>query len=287
MKNFSYLFLFLFVLAFISCSGDSTEKQQDTVITDSVSTSVQDTTPVTVSDTTKFKFDFAVANIPSPASIIQEYKSWGVNYDAGLLNDPKKFSTYTQDFQKSINLGVYNLDLAYAISNDKGSDVMQYLKSTLSLADALGIRNAVSAMVGKRAESNIGNKDSLFKILDEIFVKSDTYLRTNDRVNTAALIFTGAWIEGLNLTCKLSEKISDPKIKLAAYKHLWEQRFHLGNIINLLNDFKDKKECSDLAASLKKIHEEITAIKKPEDFKEKEFSSISSKIYALRESLIK
>ena len=245
----------------------------------------KDTTPVTVDDTTKFKFDFAIANIPSPANSMQELGTWGVAYDNSILNSPKNVSKYTTEYQRSINLGVYNIDMAYAMVNEKGPDVLQYMKNILVISDALGLKGAVDMMVGKRAESNLNSKDSLFKILDEIFVKSDSYLRTNERVYTAAVVFAGSWMESLYLTCKINEQVTDPALKEKARKHLWEQRLHLGNLINLLGDYKDKKECAELIKDLKPIHEEITAIKQPSEMSDEKFKSISAKLTALRNKL--
>ena len=273
-------------LIITSCGGGKDHENANDAA-DSTEVAVKDTTPYTVSDTTKFKFDFAIANIPSPASMIQDLSKWGVPYDNSILNDPKKGSGYTTEYQRSINLGVYNIDMAYAMVSDKGPDVLQYMKNILTLSDALGLKGAVDVMVGKRAESNLNNRDSLFGILDEIFVKSDSYLRTNERVYTAATVFAGSWLESLYLTSKISEQVTDPKLKEAAHKYLWEQRFHLGNLINLLGDYKDKKECADLIKDLKPIHEEINAIKQPSEMTDAKFKSISSKIYALRHKLTK
>ncbi len=267
-----------------SCGGGK-ENENAAEGVDSTTAVVQDTTPVTVNDTTKFKFDFAMANIPSPANTMQDLTTWGVAYDNSILNDPKKGSQYTTEYQRSINLGVYNIDMAYAMVNEKGPDVLQYMKNILIISDALGLKGAVNAMVGKRAESNINSKDSLFRILDEIFVKSDTYLRTNERVYTAAGVFAGSWLESLYLSCKIGEKVADAKLKEVSRKQLWDQRFHLGNLINLLGDYKDKKECAELIKDLKPIHEEITAVKQPTDFSDEKYKSVSSKIYALRDKL--
>ena len=142
-------------------------------------------------------------------------------------------------------------------------------------------------MVGKRVESNMSNKDSLLKISDEIFVKSDSYLRTNERVYTASSIFAGSWIESLYLTCKIAESIKDPAAKEKAYKHIWDQRFYLKNLTDLLAEYKDKKECVTLNDELKKIHTEIDAIKDPSNLKDTEFKSISEKIYKVRNSIVK
>lgn len=245
----------------------------------------KDTVAVTVNDTTKFKFDFAIANIPSPANSMQELAAWGVPFDNSILNSPKNFSKYTTEYQRSINLGVYNIDMAYAMVSNKGPEVLQYMKNILMISDALGLKGAVDMMVGKRAESNLNSRDSLFKILDEIFVRSDSYLRTNERVYTAATVFAGSWLESLYLTCKISKQLTDPALVEKSHKHLWEQRLHLGNLINLLGDYKDKSECADLIKNLKPIHEEISAIKQPEEMNADKFNSISSKIFALRNKL--
>ncbi len=287
MTSTSKLFVLgLSSMVLVSCGGGK-DHDSSTEVADSTATVVQDTTPVTVADTTKFKFDFAIANIPSPASTLQDMATWGVSYDNSILNDPKNGSKYATEFQKSINLGVYNIDMAYAMVNEKGPDVLTYMKNILILSDGLGLRGAVSNMVGKRAESNLNSKDSLFKILDEIFVKSDSYLRTNERVYTAASVFAGSWIESLYLNCKIGEAMTDASKKEQAYKHLWDQRFHLGNLVLLLTDYKDKKDCADLIKELKPIHEEITAVRQPSEMTDAKFKSIASKIYTLRDRMIK
>ena len=89
------------------------------------------------------------------------------------------------------------------------------------------------------------------------------------------------------LTCKVTESLPDAADKEKGYKHLWDQRFYLKNLTDLLNDYKDKKECVALNNELKKIHADIDAIKDPKDLKEAQFKTISEKIYALRASLIK
>jgi hypothetical protein len=266
-----------------SCGDKASEEIAETV----TSETPKDTTPVTVNEETKFKFDFAIANIPSPVGSINELSSWGVDYNNTLLVDAKKQLAASSEFSKALALGVFNIDMSYAMVNNKGEDVLKYMKTVVTTSDALGLKSAVDQMVGKRAEKNLGNKDSLLTILDEIFVKSDSYLRTNERVYTASSVFAGSWIESLYLTCKITEIASDASVKEKGYKHLWDQRFYLKNLTDLLNDYKDKKECVTLNDELKKIHAEIDVIKDPKDLKEANFKSISEKIYALRASVIK
>jgi hypothetical protein len=285
MKNINALIAIGFAgLTLTSCGGGS---EHDEKANQEVSTEViQDTTPITVDEVAKFKFDFALANIPSPATGISELSGWGVAYNNEILNDTKNSKKYTSEFSKAINLGVYNIDMSYAIVNDRGEDVLKYMKTVLISTDALGLKSAIDQMIGKRVEQNISSKDSLLRILDELLIKSDTYLRTNERLYTAATIFSGAWVEALYLTCKIAEG-AETSSKPKAYKHLWEQRFHLGNLIAVMEDYKDKKEVAELNNDFTVIHKEINDVKKPEDIDDAKFKSISEKIIALRTKLTK
>jgi hypothetical protein len=247
---------------------------------------VQDTTKVTVDDTTKFKFDFALANIPSPATSIQELQSLDVAYDASILNDTRNTSRYTSEYQRAMNLGIYNIDMAYAMMNNKGQDVLQYMKTIMIMSEALGLKNAVGGMVGKRAESNLQKQDSLFKILDEIFVKSDSYLRTNDRLYTAAIIFAGSWLESLYLNCKISAMATSDRAKSKAHRVLWEQRFHLGNLTKVLQDYRSRPEDEELLRKLTVILDDLMQIKQTSDMSEEKFNTISNNIFELRKQVV-
>ena len=229
MNKFLFTACISLTVIFSSCGEKPSEEISDNV---TIETS-KDTTPITVNEETKFKFDFAIANIPSPVGNINEFSSWGVDYDNSFLVDTKKQLSSSTEFSKALALGVYNIDMSYAMVNNKSEDVLKYLKSVVVSAESLGLKSAVDQMVGKRAEKNLGNKDSLLQILDEIFVKSDSYLRTNERIYTASAVFAGSWVESLYLTCKLTEIANTPAVKEKGYKHLWEQRFYLKNLTDL------------------------------------------------------
>ena len=273
-------------VAFVSCGSGNKEENHDSMDSTAVE-AVKDTTPVTVNEETKFKFDFAMANIPAPVGSINELSHWGVPYNVSLLADTKKQLSTSSEFTKSLALGIYNIDMSYAMVNNKGEDVLSYMKTVVKLADNLGLKSAIDNILGKRAETNLANQDSLLAILDQIYTKSDSYLRTNERVYTATTLFAGSWIEGLYLTCKIGEGVTDAAEKEKAHKHLWDQRFYLKNLTEILNDFKDKKECDKLNAELKAILADIDAIKDPKNMKDDNFKAIADKIYALRASILK
>ncbi|MGZ3862577.1 MAG: hypothetical protein ACXVPN_02315 [Bacteroidia bacterium] len=287
MKKSALVITGLSLLALASCGGSKAEETKTNTDTAAVAQAPVDTVKNTADDLTKFKFDFAIANIPSPAQIINDFSSYNLNYNPAFLNDVQKVSGYNTEYSKAINLGIYNLDMAYAVANDKGSDVLKYMKTTMAEIDALGMKAAFNQFVGKRAETNIGNKDSLLKIIDELYTNGDKYLRTNQRIETATHIFVGSWVEALNIICHTGADEKDAAQKARVYKHLWEQRFYLKNIIDLLDAFKAKKEDADLIKDLSAIHAEVDAVKDAADINDEKFKSISAKIFALRDKMTK
>jgi hypothetical protein len=286
MKKSMFILGSISLLVMTSCGGNKTEETKSTTDTTAAPAKV-DTGAVTADELTKFKFDFAVANIPSPAQIINDMASFDVAYNPAFLNDVSKVNSYNTEFSKAINLGVYNLDMAYAVANDKGADVMKYMKTTLSEIEALGMKSAFDQFMGKRTETNVGNKDSLLKIIDELYTSGDKYLRTNQRLEAATHIFVGSWVEALSIVCHTGMEEKDAAQKARVQKHLWDQRFYLKNIIDLLDSYKTKKEDADLIVDLTAIHKEIDGIKEASAINEEKFKSISAKIFALRDKLTK
>ena len=92
----------------ISCGDKPSEEIAENV----TSEIVKDTTPITVNEETKFKFDFAIANIPSPVGSINELSGWGVDYNNALLVDSKKPLAASNEFSKAVVLGIYNIDMS-------------------------------------------------------------------------------------------------------------------------------------------------------------------------------
>lgn len=108
-RSHTLIVVTLGMFLFVSCSNNNKESENASEVHDTAEVAAQDTTPVTVNDTTKFKFDFTIANIPSPAGALQDLASWGVPYDNSILNDTKNAQKYVTEFQRSINLAFITL----------------------------------------------------------------------------------------------------------------------------------------------------------------------------------
>jgi len=126
---------------------------------------------------------------------MNEVAKWGGPYNVELVNDVNKVHSYSKESLIAISLGIFNTDLSFAILRDKGAKIFNYEKPGLKLSDALGAQEGLVQMVGKRAEKNLSNKDSLSVILDDIFLKRDFYLRGEERVFAIKSVFAGSRIE--------------------------------------------------------------------------------------------
>ncbi|GAB1445412.1 MAG: hypothetical protein KF860_01180 [Cyclobacteriaceae bacterium] len=145
-----------------------------------------------------------VYNIPSPSEIPYLLEATGAEYNQSLINSKQKVDQYgTISDKAALNLGVYAADIGYLSSYGKTQEAIDYLNVCKKLADNLGVIGSFDMEVLKSFESNIGNKDSLARILNRSIQKSDDYLRGDSRTKLAALILTGSFAEGLYISTGL------------------------------------------------------------------------------------
>jgi hypothetical protein len=142
-----------------------------------------------------------VFNIPSPSEIPYMLMATGAEYNQSLINDRRKVDKYTNRSDRAaLNLGVYATDIGYLSSYDKTQDAIDYMGVCKVLADNLNISSSFDASLLRRFESNLANKDSLAKIINQSVMKAETFLRDDNRNKLAALMLTGSFIEGMYIS---------------------------------------------------------------------------------------
>lgn len=145
-----------------------------------------------------------VYNIPSPSEIPYLLEATGAEFNQSLINNKQKADQYSTISDKAaMNLGVYSADIGYLSSYGKTQEAIDYLNTCKRLADNLGVIGSFDVAILQQFESNIGNKDSLAKILNRTIQKTDEYLKDDSRTKLAALVLTGSFIEGLYISTGL------------------------------------------------------------------------------------
>lgn len=152
----------------------------------------------------KEQIESVVYDIPSPSEIPFLLQATGAEYNENILNDISKIGEYeiTND-AAAINLGVYATDIGYLVSYEKVQEALNYMSSTKSLVDHLGVSATINVSLLERFEGNLANKDSLAFILNEAIGETNQFLKDDSRSRMAALLITGSFVEGLYISTEL------------------------------------------------------------------------------------
>jgi hypothetical protein len=196
-------------------------------------------------------------SIPSPIQMATLIKSKVGVFNENMLTNPENVSTFTTNFKRAINMGVYGADLGYATIYENNTKAISYLSSIEKLSDELGIAGAFNQTLLERFIENGNNPDSMLTIMSEGYREGDKFLKDNEQHDVATLILTGGWIEGLYFATTSYETSSDQAIA----DRIGEQRTGLKTIIELLQDYNSDEFYSNLIADLQDLLIEFNKIK--------------------------
>lgn len=187
-------------------------------------------------------------SVPSPIQTAMLIQKAGVPYEKAILNPANKMGSYSTDYLRALNLGIYGADLGYVSMYNQTQDAIGYLASVKQIADKLGVSAAFDQQTMKRIETNIANKDSMLVLVGIAYRASDSYLKTNKRTEVSSLILTGGWLESMHfsITAYSKKPTDDIKFRIA------EQKQALSSIIKLLNSH-NMPEALDLGKELEEL----------------------------------
>jgi len=201
-------------------------------------------------------------NLPPPSEIPFLLQSTGAEYNESLLNPYSRVDEYITTFDvTALNLGVYAADLGYLSSYNKTQDAINYLNSMKKLADHIGAGTAYDADMLARFESNLGQRDSLNRIIDEGMGTADELLKGENRGNIAALMTTGSFVEGLYISTQLIQKYPEGllteeqkfTVLTPLIQVVLEQRNSLDDLINLASSAPQEDRLTTVIADLKEL----------------------------------
>lgn len=221
---------------FLSCGGSGdADKESLLEDTDTVKTAV-----VNVAG--------ELFSIPSPMQTAMLVQKSGVSYDKAVLSASNKASSFSTDYSRALNLGVYGADLGYVSLYNQTQDAIGFLAAIKQLSDKLGISAAFDAATMDRITKNITNKDSMMVLVGLAYRGSDAYLKNNKRNDISSLILAGGWIESMHFS------ISAYRVKPSnemRYR-ICEQKQALTSIVKILKT-QENAESQQLAASLEDL----------------------------------
>jgi len=219
-----------------SCSNNSENNQETTQANTNI-----------VSEGSKDSLGQVVYSLPAPMQIASAIKRNCPNYFDDLLCPLK--SSATSNFAKTINLGIYAVDLGYANVYEKTQTSINYFAASIKLADELKIMGPVNPALLNVFKENVNNKDSVKHYTLHSFADIHDNLITSNRKDEAMLILTGSFIEGVYISSQIQGKNKDKNLA-----HLvGEQKLFLESLLDLLPANTDKKDLNTLVASLNEL----------------------------------
>lgn len=249
MRNHSPLYLLRFVLfclvtvLLFSCSNGAEDEKDDLIES-------QDTVKASVLNVAGELF-----SVPSPIQTAILIQQSGLAYNKSLLNESNKVNTYSTEFLRTVNLGVYGADLAYVSLYNQSQDALGYLAALKQLSDKLGISAAFDGPTMTRIQNNITNRDSMMMLVGIAYRGSDAYLKNNQRSDVSSLILAGGWIESMYFSTLSYKNKPSKELKF----RIAEQKQALNSLVKIigLNTSEEAKNLHAEMVELQKIYEGI------------------------------
>lgn len=243
MNIYKRLIVLSITFSFLVSCGDSKKDEEDLIETaDTVKTSV-------------LNVGGELFSIPSPIQTALLLQKSGIVYDKSVLSTSNKVNTFSTDFSRALNLGIYGADLGYVSLYNQIQDALGYLASIKQLSDKLGLSAAFDPPTMERIKNNITNKDSMMVLVGIAYRGSDAYLKNNQRTDISSLILTGGWVESMHFSVSAFKIKPSDQVRF----RIAEQKQALSSLIKILA-LNSSPEAIDLTAKLNdlaKVYEGI------------------------------
>lgn len=252
-KKYKYLLPLLLIIIFTSCSSKKDKPELPDIQVSKDEVIDKELLGKQINSAKQIFY-----SLPSPLETAMILKRSGASYNSEILNPTENNSKYITNKSKALNLGIYSTDLSYASLYDQTQVTIKYMSVAKSLAEGLGVLNAIDDETITRLQDNINNREIILDIISETLLNTNSYLDEDNRTSIASIIMLGGWIEGLYIASNLVEPENlDQELVL----RICDQKLTLETIINLLSISKDDSDVAELIAdieSLKEVYESIS-----------------------------
>ncbi len=192
--------------------------------------------------------DKVIHDLPPPSEIPFLLQATGSEFNPELISSLDGVEAYKTSIDKAaMNLGIYATDVGYLASYEQVQDALKYMEACQSLAETVGIASSFDLDLLSRFEENLGNRDSLANLLNDALIVAESRLESDDRLNSAALVLAGSFVEGLYISTMVVETypedllpeesrnlILEPLIKIVL-----DQKQPLLDLIELMGDLPE------------------------------------------------
>ncbi|MBM78113.1 MAG: hypothetical protein CL846_06495 [Crocinitomicaceae bacterium] len=240
-KAYHYILVTSLLILFSSCGEFNKDNQSN--ISDDI-THILDST-----ESINLEMGNTIFSMPSPIQLVLELQKNNDGFHPELLHEVSMNNSYSSDFKRALNLGVYGTDLAYCSVFEMTNEAITYFSAMKHMSEDLHINYAFDNKLAQRFTDNIGNNDSLLILSSAAYQSIDNYLKENDDFGLSSLVLAGGWIENMYL---LSHKYNFNKSD-HAIQEIAQQQYVLENFIQLLQKTGESDDYWELIQNLENI----------------------------------
>lgn len=164
---------------------------------------------------------------PSPGEMLGVIDMEDLHFKGDLLNPPGNADKYLDTRARTIALGIYITDLAYAALFGRHEETLDYLEVVKKVAEQIRLTGAVNEELIQNARDNVESLDSLFDISNQAFINMLTFCERDGYQDYIMLLSAGAFVESLFLTINLVDDYDDAGYLIT---HIAEQKFAIENL---------------------------------------------------------
>jgi hypothetical protein len=190
--------------------------------------------PASASNPQNEDMDVEYYSIPSPEEILSYIHKNEINYTPSLLTDVKKKNNFVTSRDKLLAYGFYMANLAYTISFEQTGMSLRYFEVTEEMGRQLNIFPPEVEKYGERLMKNIGRKDSLEALYDDLYLLVIANLHDNERFGDYALISAGGFVESLYLALNSDgSRIKEDDFRM----RVWDQKMIMDQILKMFERY--------------------------------------------------
>lgn len=227
--------LFVLLLGSLTLSCQKSKENSD-----DQATTAPDSTTFTNERNTFF------SNLLAPTEAAAQLQATGAEFNASLMNDPKKYTQYTSDENKAAaNMGIYLSDLNYSVAYKKSANTKEYFTAAHALSKAIGLEQGTLDFLAQRYNDNIAHNDSVKSVMKDLLSKSTQGLQGTEREKLAGIAMAAYQIENLHLALGVIDAYPDnllpsdarTVILIPIYKMVLGQKENIQTIHSFLKSY--------------------------------------------------
>lgn len=224
-------------------------------------------------------------NVKNTSGFYLALKTKGAEFNSSLVNPASNASKYSNNLDRSVNMGMYGADLNYLTVFEQNESARSTVEAISKLASALGIENAFDK---ESFDLIVSTNDSLdlrekSNLVSKAFRNAEDQMYSEERALMGTLMISGGWIESVYLTSSL---MVDTEMDLNGLNDFWVLVFNYESVVKMLRVFGDDADAKKMYDKYMELEPAVKLITDKSKLKMEDIKTINEEIKKIRSTLI-